>query len=83
MKLSTIKAIKSALTERKDVTVEKIKVGDMVNKITAFRDKNEIVFVKENYNGGTYTTFDLTDDKVDVKLKEFSKLNNFSKEYVL
>ena len=55
----------------------------MINKITAFRDKNEIVFVKENYNGGTYTTFDLSDDKVDVKLKEFSKLNNFAKEYVL
>lgn len=83
MKLSTIKVIKSALSERNDVTVEKIKVGDMANKITAYRDKNEIVFVKENYNGGTYTTFDLADDKVDEKLKEFSKLNNFSKEYVL
>lgn len=83
MKLSTIKAIKSALSERKDVAVEKIKVGDMVNKITAFRDKNEIVFVKENYNGGNFTTFDLSDDNVDAKLKEFSKLNNFKTVYVL
>lgn len=83
MKLSTIKTIKKAFAERNDVVVEVIKTNAKINTITAYRNQDEVVFVKENYNGGAYTTFDLTDIDVQQKLEEYSKLNNFKQPYVL
>lgn len=83
MKLQTIKVIKQAFAEREGVIIEKIKTNDSVNSITAYRDDKEVVFIKENHSGGTYTTFDLTEEDVADKIDAYAIEYNFKRMYTV
>ena len=82
MKIETIKAIKDAFSQRDGVTIEKIKTNDMVNTITSYKDVDEVVFVKENFSGGSYVAFDLHDEDVQEKIDEYAKNNNFKESLI-
>lgn len=82
MKLSTIRVIKDAFKERENVTITPIQTKKLCDKITAYQDANEVVFIKEGVNGGTVTAFELNEENQQ-HINQYGIDNQFKQPYEL